>query len=238
MLCRETGKIIHIDFGDCFEVAMMREKYPEKVPFRLTRMLVAAMEVTGIDGTYRHTCETVMQLMRTNRDSLLAVLEAFIHDPLLQWVLLDTKKPTLAGNGQAPGSIVLQQQGQQVQQQQPNGGGKFVSGQQVLPEAAAARHSQQQSARAAPQQQGAAGGRNPTNSIIPYVFTDPNYPSSLSLRDCRHINPWRHHLCNGPWLGCYETGRYSICCLLPAAIFDMKKHVRGLLVVETVYCSY
>ncbi|VDL54007.1 unnamed protein product [Hymenolepis diminuta] len=206
MLCRETGKIIHIDFGDCFEVAMMREKYPEKVPFRLTRMLVAAMEVTGIDGTYRHTCETVMQLMRTNRDSLLAVLEAFIHDPLLQWVLLDTKKPTLAGNGQAPGSIVLQQQGQ-GQQQQPNGGGKFVSGQQVLPEAVAGRHSQQQSARATSQQQAAAGGRNPTNSAIPYVFTDPNYPSSLSLRDCRHINPWRHHLCNGPWLGCYETAK-------------------------------
>ncbi|VDN98769.1 unnamed protein product [Rodentolepis nana] len=197
MLCRETGKIIHIDFGDCFEVAMMREKYPEKIPFRLTRMLVAAMEVTGIDGTYRHTCETVMQLMRSNRDSLLAVLEAFIHDPLLQWVLLDTKKPTLAGNGQAPGAVVLQQH--------PNCGGRIVPGQQMLPEASTARYPQQVS-KAAPQLQG-VGGRNPTNPIIPYVFTDPNYPSSLSLRDCRHINPWRHHLCNGPWLGCYETAK-------------------------------
>src|SRR5947207_5464182 len=45
MLDRITGKIIHIDFGDCFEVAMHRDKYPEKVPFRLTRMLVNAMEV-------------------------------------------------------------------------------------------------------------------------------------------------------------------------------------------------
>lgn len=40
MLQRYTGKIVHIDFGDCFEVAMKREKYPERVPFRLTRMLV------------------------------------------------------------------------------------------------------------------------------------------------------------------------------------------------------
>jgi FKBP12-rapamycin complex-associated protein len=40
-----AGKIIHIDFGDCFEVAMLREKVPERVPFRLTRMLVRAMEV-------------------------------------------------------------------------------------------------------------------------------------------------------------------------------------------------
>jgi len=30
MLHRHTGKIIHIDFGDCFEVAMHREKFPEK----------------------------------------------------------------------------------------------------------------------------------------------------------------------------------------------------------------
>ena len=36
---------MHVDFGDCFEAAMTRAKYPEKVPFRLTRMMVAAMEV-------------------------------------------------------------------------------------------------------------------------------------------------------------------------------------------------
>ena len=45
MLDRMSGKILHIDFGDCFEVAMTREKFPEKIPFRLTRMLVNAMEV-------------------------------------------------------------------------------------------------------------------------------------------------------------------------------------------------
>lgn len=39
------SQVVHIDFGDCFEVAMERSKYPEKVPFRLTRMLVNAMEV-------------------------------------------------------------------------------------------------------------------------------------------------------------------------------------------------
>lgn len=47
MLDRLSGKIIHIDFGDCFEVAMTREKFPEKIPFRLTRMLINAMEVRG-----------------------------------------------------------------------------------------------------------------------------------------------------------------------------------------------
>jgi FKBP12-rapamycin complex-associated protein len=45
MIERNTGQVIHIDFGDCFEVAMHREKFPEKIPFRLTRMLTNAMEV-------------------------------------------------------------------------------------------------------------------------------------------------------------------------------------------------
>jgi FKBP12-rapamycin complex-associated protein len=31
MLDRYSGKILHIDFGDCFEASMNREKYPEKV---------------------------------------------------------------------------------------------------------------------------------------------------------------------------------------------------------------
>ncbi|XP_044740220.1 serine/threonine-protein kinase Tor [Chrysoperla carnea] len=89
MLDRLSGKILHIDFGDCFEVAMTREKFPEKIPFRLTRMLVNAMEVTGIEGTYRHTCESVMAVLRRNKDSLMAVLEAFVYDPLLNWRLMD-----------------------------------------------------------------------------------------------------------------------------------------------------
>lgn len=92
MLDRLSGKILHIDFGDCFEVAMTREKFPEKIPFRLTRMLINAMEVTGIEGTYRRTCESVMLVLRRNKDSLMAVLEAFVYDPLLNWRLLDTDK--------------------------------------------------------------------------------------------------------------------------------------------------
>ena len=65
------------------------EKFSEKVPFRLTRMLCKAMEVTGIDGTFRMTCEHIMDVLRKNRDSLMAVLVTFVHDPLLNWRLLE-----------------------------------------------------------------------------------------------------------------------------------------------------
>ncbi|XP_042517087.1 serine/threonine-protein kinase TOR isoform X2 [Macadamia integrifolia] len=89
MLHRYSGKILHIDFGDCFEASMNREKFPEKVPFRLTRMLVKAMEVSGIEGNFRSTCENVMQVLRTNKDSVMAMMEAFVHDPLINWRLFN-----------------------------------------------------------------------------------------------------------------------------------------------------
>ncbi|NP_001171773.1 target of rapamycin isoform 1 [Bombyx mori] len=89
MLHKVTGKVLHIDFGDCFEVTQTREKFPEKIPFRLTRMLINAMEVTGIEGTYRFTCESVMHVLHKHRDSVMAVLEAFVYDPLLNWRLVD-----------------------------------------------------------------------------------------------------------------------------------------------------
>eukprot|EP00741_Cyanophora_paradoxa_P013830 tig00020710_g13350.t1 len=68
MLHRHTGKILHIDFGDCFEVAMHREKFPERIPFRLTRMLVNAMEVSGIEGNFRLISESVLRVLRENKD--------------------------------------------------------------------------------------------------------------------------------------------------------------------------
>lgn len=55
------------------------------------RMLINAMEVTGIEGTYRCTCQSTMEVLRRNKDSLMAVLEAFVYDPLLNWRLIDNK---------------------------------------------------------------------------------------------------------------------------------------------------
>ncbi|KDD76204.1 FAT domain-containing protein, partial [Helicosporidium sp. ATCC 50920] len=54
MLDRYSGKLLHIDFGDCFEASMLREKFPERVPFRLTRMMIKAFEVSGIEGNFRY----------------------------------------------------------------------------------------------------------------------------------------------------------------------------------------
>ena len=40
--------------------------------------------------TCRYTCENVVRVLRENKDSVMAMLEAFVHDPLINWRLLNT----------------------------------------------------------------------------------------------------------------------------------------------------
>ena len=61
-----------------------------QVPFRLTRMMIKAMEVSGIEGNFRSTCEETIRVLRANKESVIAMLEAFVHDPLINWRLLNT----------------------------------------------------------------------------------------------------------------------------------------------------
>ncbi|KAI6701523.1 hypothetical protein NL676_015847 [Syzygium grande] len=122
MLHRYSGKILHIDFGDCFEASMHREKFPEKVPFRLTRMLVKAMEVSGIEGNFRSTCENVMQVLRTNRDSVMAMMEAFVHDPLINWRLFP--QVSMFANTHAPPVVNAEESSQNRELVQPQRGAR------------------------------------------------------------------------------------------------------------------
>ena len=44
-------------------------------------------------------CERVMEVLRENKDSVMAVLEAFVYDPLLNWRLMDSKCTGGGGGG-------------------------------------------------------------------------------------------------------------------------------------------
>ncbi|KAJ9446372.1 Serine/threonine-protein kinase tor1 [Diplonema papillatum] len=95
LLQRATGRVVHIDFGDCFDVARERKELAEQVPFRLTRQLRHATGVGGVRGVFRHTAISTMGALRRGTPLLMAVLEAFLHDPLLQWrLVLDNTEPT------------------------------------------------------------------------------------------------------------------------------------------------
>jgi FKBP12-rapamycin complex-associated protein len=59
---------------------------------------VLVQEVSGIEGTFRCTADSVMRVMRDNKESVMAVLEAFVYDPLINWRLLATTKQTMHGD--------------------------------------------------------------------------------------------------------------------------------------------
>ena len=118
-----TWGALHIDFGDVshastsvffpsplffsspprtegadnklFGVAQDRTFLPEKVPFRLTRMMTNCFEladrkhdkITGSRGNFIESSVVTMEVLRENSDIILAMLEAFLYDPLLSWTV-------------------------------------------------------------------------------------------------------------------------------------------------------
>ena len=76
---------------------------PERVPFRLTQNMLDGFGITGAEGpsecskdvrrsclrltsgVFRIACEITMGLLRENKDTLMTVLDPFIHDPLVEW---------------------------------------------------------------------------------------------------------------------------------------------------------
>jgi FKBP12-rapamycin complex-associated protein len=87
MMKTRTAKLVHIDFGDCFEVAQNRSLFPEKVPFRLSRQLTNALEVAGIRGTFRIASQNIVSLLRQNADHIVGILSVFTYDPIRQLAL-------------------------------------------------------------------------------------------------------------------------------------------------------
>ena len=83
LINRFSGKVVHIDFGDCFERASLRKFLPEVVPFRLTRMMVRALGPGGVNGLFKSTFVNMSRILRKNRQVLEMVLSIFVHEPLI-----------------------------------------------------------------------------------------------------------------------------------------------------------
>ncbi len=47
--------------------------------------MVDGFGVTGTDGVFFKCAELTLKMLRENRESLMSVLEAFVHDPLVEW---------------------------------------------------------------------------------------------------------------------------------------------------------
>ncbi|XP_064478014.1 serine/threonine-protein kinase SMG1-like isoform X2 [Ornithodoros turicata] len=79
-----AGEVLHIDYNVCFEKGRQL-RVPEKVPFRMTPNLEAALGITGVEGQFRLACEHVLHVLRKGSDTLLSLLEALVWDPLVSF---------------------------------------------------------------------------------------------------------------------------------------------------------
>ena len=98
MIHKFTGSVIHVDFGDCFEISKERVLFPELIPFRLTRFIVKAFGPSGIDGAFRKSCLDMISLLRGRREDIMSVLEIFAHAPVVRNVSEPTDKQDTSSN--------------------------------------------------------------------------------------------------------------------------------------------
>ncbi|CAH0701159.1 unnamed protein product [Spodoptera exigua] len=79
-----NGDTVHVDFNCLFNKGEAFE-WPERVPFRLTHNMEAAMGPLKHEGMYRKSCEAVMRALRAQTAALMSVIEPFVYDPLVSW---------------------------------------------------------------------------------------------------------------------------------------------------------
>lgn len=77
-----NGGIFHVDFNCLFDKGLNFAQ-PERVPFRLTHNMEAAMGIYRYEGPFRHCSELTLRILRQQEETLMTILEAFIYDPTL-----------------------------------------------------------------------------------------------------------------------------------------------------------
>jgi FKBP12-rapamycin complex-associated protein len=101
-----TARLNHRDFSECFEAALHRAKFAETVPFRLTRILTNALEISGVSGTFRSSSVLVLKAMKKEDEQILGLLDVFVSDPILPWMaklpLINRAKQKLSGTDPGP----------------------------------------------------------------------------------------------------------------------------------------
>lgn len=47
--------------------------------------MIDGLGITGYEGVFLKVCEITLSVLRTHKETLMTVLETFIHDPLVEW---------------------------------------------------------------------------------------------------------------------------------------------------------
>ncbi|KAK9842495.1 hypothetical protein WJX81_002719 [Elliptochloris bilobata] len=91
LLDAAAGDAVHVDFSVLFDKGLTLA-LPEVVPFRLTQNMIDGFGVSGHEGVFRRTAEITLQVLRSHRETLVSVLETFVHDPLCEWAQAGTSR--------------------------------------------------------------------------------------------------------------------------------------------------
>jgi serine/threonine-protein kinase ATR len=99
-----NGGTFHVDFNCLFDKGLTFEK-PELVPFRLTHNMVDAMGPQGVEGGFRKSAELTYALLRQHQDTLITILETFVHDPTADF-LGGRKRKRIPGVPESPQEVL------------------------------------------------------------------------------------------------------------------------------------
>ena len=119
LLDMSTAELIHIDLGVAFEQGKILPT-PETIPFRLSRDIIDGFGPSGVEGTFRRSCETTLNILRANKEGIMTILEVLIYDPLYNWSLTPAKAYRLQYGRDADANIRNKWEREQIEQDQQN----------------------------------------------------------------------------------------------------------------------
>lgn len=88
MIDLKTGRAIGIDFGMAFGHATLNIPVPELMPIRLTRQILKLMAPLEQSGLFEATMVHILKALRENNDLLLCILDVFVKEPSIDWIVI------------------------------------------------------------------------------------------------------------------------------------------------------
>jgi phosphatidylinositol kinase/protein kinase (PI-3 family) len=87
MIDMKTAKAIGIDFGMAFGHATLNLTVPELMPIRLTRQILKLMAPLEEQGLFESCMQHTIRALRENNDLLMCILNVFIKEPSVDWIV-------------------------------------------------------------------------------------------------------------------------------------------------------
>lgn len=83
LIHQDSGKIFHIDY-DCIFEKGKKLPIPERLSFRLTKNVEAALGSFKAHGLFRYYMIELSKFFSKNCENIIGALDSFVHDPLLE----------------------------------------------------------------------------------------------------------------------------------------------------------